>query len=240
MSRMKGFAYWLATSSPLAGALGSTIRYRPFDRLGRLSLPHNVSPKVVAGIACGAYEYSERYLIRKWLPRNLDVVELGASIGIISREILTRIEPQARLIAIEALQQLVDFAKSNISIRYPSHRWQVAQGAIAYGCSKVAFASGVEHIAGRIGSEGNQEIRATSLARILHDFRIGDYSLVMDIEGAEHEVLRHDLESLERCQCVIVELHGEQTAKDAFCTALQRIGMTLIERKHSVCAFLRK
>jgi FkbM family methyltransferase len=240
MSRVKGFAYWLATSSPLAGALGSAIRHRPFDGLGRLSLPHDISPKAVTGIACGAYEYSERYLIRKWLPRNLDVVELGASIGIISREILIRIEPQMRLVAVEALQKLVDLAKSNIGIKFSSRNWQVEQGAIAYGCDKVAFASGAEHIAGRISGEGTQEIKATSLARILDDFGIGEYSLVMDIEGAEHEVLRNDLESLERCRCVIVELHGEQAAKDTFCRSLQSVGMHIVERKHSVAAFLRK
>jgi hypothetical protein len=45
MSLVKGFAYWLATASPLAGALGSVIRYRPFDGLGRLSLPHAILEK---------------------------------------------------------------------------------------------------------------------------------------------------------------------------------------------------
>lgn len=240
MSRVKGFAYWLATSSPLASALGSAIRYRPFDAHGRLSVPHNISPKAVTAIACGAYEYSERYLIRKWLPQNLDVVELGASIGIISREILSRIEPQRRLFAVEALQQLVDLATVNIAVKFPSQRWQVKQGAIAYGCDAVAFARGSEHIAGRISGEGTDEIKATSVARICQDFGIGEYSLVMDIEGAEHEVLRHDLQSLERCRCVIVELHGEQAAKDTFCRTLQGVGMQIVERKHSVAVFLRK
>ena len=241
MSRLKGCVYWLLTASPLASALGKVLHYRPFDWLGTLELPEGTSPKTVSGIAFGVYEYSERYLIRKWLPHDINVVELGGSIGIVSREILHRIEPERSLIVVEAIPKLAELIKKNVGSLYPTTRWQLVQAAIAYGCNDVPFVAGSEHIAGRIGRDGKGiKLRATTLSSILQDTQLTDFSLVMDIEGAEHEVLRHDLSALARCQCVIAELHGEQTDKDAFCQKLQQVDLTLVERKHSVVAFLRK
>jgi FkbM family methyltransferase len=241
MSRLKGCIYWLLSASPLASALGKVLHYRPFDWLGPLELPEGISPKIVSGIAFGLYEYSERYLIRKWLPHDVNVVELGGSIGIVSREILRCIKPERSLIVVEAIPKLAKLVKKNVGSIYPTTCWQPIQAAVAYGCADVPFVTGSEHIAGRIGRDGKgMRLRATTLSSIVQDFQLTDFSLVMDIEGAEHEVVRHDLSALARCQCVIAELHGEQTDKDAFCRKLQEIGLTLVERKHSVVAFLRK
>ena len=236
-----GFIYWLVTASPLAAALGSVIRCFPFDRLGPLTLPETTPAETVTGIACGAYEYSERYLIRRWLPSQFDVVELGASIGIVSREILNKLEPRTKLVAVEAMPLLAEIAEKNIGKRQPVQQWSMIQAAIAYGCKDVSFETGASHIAGKIAAKGSGSLhlQTKALASILSEFGLVEYSLVMDIEGAEYEVLRHDSESLATCRCIIAELHGERTEKQFFCQHLENIGMKFMERKHSVVVFTR-
>ena len=242
MKRLKGFIYWLVTASPLASALGSILRFYPFDRLGPLTLPERIPAATVTGIASGAYEYSERYLIRRWLPGGFDVAELGASIGIVSREILAKLEPSRKLVAVEAMPALADLAEKNIDKRQPAQHWTVMQAAIAYGCKEVSFEKGTSHIAGRItqSDSGSLHLQTKTLTSILSEFGLVEYSLVMDIEGAEHEVIAHDIKALSGCQCLISELHGSQADKDTFCRVVTELGMTLVERKHSVVVFLRQ
>lgn len=246
MSHLRGFLYWLMTDSWFAWVVGTTFFRHPFDRHGRLSVPLDASPHLVSGLIFEAYEYSERYLIRKWLPKNYNVVELGASIGVISREILHRIDANERLIAVEAVPSLVDLARANIGRRHAPSRWRILPAALAYNTREVAFHTGEEHIAGKIAPAGHIEgktclkVQAKTLSDILSEFALTDYSLIMDIEGAEHEVIAHDRKALSGCQCLITELHGSQTDKDIFCRVVTELGMTLVERKHSVVVFLRQ
>lgn len=246
MRYLRGFLYWLMTDSWLAWVVGTAFSRRAFDRHGRLSVPLDASPYLVSGLIFGAYEYSERYLIRKWLPKNCNVVELGASIGVISREILHRIDAHERLIAVEAVPSLVELARANIGRRHASSRWRILPAAIAYEAREVAFHTGEEHVAGRIAPAGHIEgktclkVQAKTLSDILSEFALTDYSLIMDIEGAEHEVIAHDRKALSGCQCLITELHGSQEDKNVFCRVVAELGMTMVERKHSVVVFLRQ
>lgn len=52
------------------------------------------------------------------------------------------------------------------------------------------------------------EVAATTLSRVLSDFGVRDgYTLFMDIEGSESDLLTNDASALERCSMMIVELH---------------------------------
>jgi len=245
MQTIKGFLYWLVTESWLAWFVGFALARRPFDKYGPISLPPGASPYIVSGLVFEAYEYSERYLIRKWLPRDYGVVELGASIGVISREILHRINTAQQLTAVEADPLLAELARENIGRRFDRSRWRVLPTAIAYGGKEALFVKGREHIAGKTGfgqeTNGKEffKVSARTFSSVLSEIGLQDYSLVMDIEGAEYELIANDEEVLAQCQCVIAELHGDQMHKDAFCRVLTDIGMRMVEQKHSVVAFLR-
>ena len=245
MRRLRGFLYWLVTDSWFARLVGIVFSRHVFDRYGRLSIPSDSSPRLVSGLIFEAYEYSERYLVRKWLPENYSVVELGASIGVISREILHRIGPHKQLIAMEAVPSLAALAQDNIGHTYATSRWQILPTAIAYNAQEVAFRTGSEHVAGRVdvelptAGETYLKVQARTLSDVLSEFDISEYSLVMDIEGAEHQLISHDRGALSGCRCLISELHGSQGEKDSFCRVVTELGMTLVERKHSVVVFLR-
>ena len=245
MHRLKGFLYSLVTRSRFAWLVGSLFGKDVFDMSGRITTPVDASPQMRCGIIFGAYEYSERYLIRKWLPRDCDVVELGASIGVVSREILNRIAGRHRLVAVEASEELARLAELNIGFRHPTSRWHVLCCAVAYTADEVYFNAGQEHVAGRIvttpqGDGGlTSKVKARTLSSIISQCSVGEYSLVMDVEGAEHELIAHDKEALSKCRCIIAELHGNSKDKAVFCEAMTSIGMRIVEQKHSVVAFLR-
>lgn len=245
MQCVRGFIYWLLTNSPFAFLVGTVFRKEVPCGSGYIVVPEDASPYTRSGIVFGAYEYSERFLIKKWLPSNLDVVELGSSIGIVSRDILTHITYPHRLISVEALEPLARLAEMNVARLHPRTRWHILPRAVAYNSQEVLFNAARNHVAGRIVSSGSDgcshatAVRAVTLANLIDQFALGDYSLVMDIEGAEHAVLTHDKSAIDRCQCLISELHGSERDKDMFCKTLTSLGMMLVERKHSVVAFVR-
>jgi FkbM family methyltransferase len=136
-------------------------------------------------------------------------------------------------------------AELNIGFRHPTSRWRILCCAVAYTADEVYFNAGQEHVAGRIATTPHgdggpiSKVQARTLSSILRQHSVGEYSLVIDVEGAEHELIAHDKEALSKCRCIIAELHGNSKDKQAFCEALTSIGMRIVEQKHSVVAFLR-
>jgi len=241
-SRLRGFAYWSLTRGPIGALAGAIFRGHAFDRLGRVAVPDNANAEVIGGIAFGLYEYPERVLIGRWLPPDLDCVELGCSIGIISRVILRKLKPMQRLWGIEASTELLDLAKRNVLAAGFSSRFFPVHGAINYDGPTVVFAHHAEHIRGKVAGSGQTNGVTTpsvTLAQVLRKSGLGPYSLVMDIEGSEFDLVARDLKSLVECQVIIAELHGDGPAKHGFVNKLKQAGLLLAETKHSVFAFVR-
>lgn len=245
MGLLRACGYKALSDSWITKLVGRCFSQRAFDKLGPVRLPPGCSASLTSGILFGIYEYSERFLIRKHLPSNVDVVELGASIGIVSRDILQRLDASQRLIAVEALPALAELARHNISAVHPGRDWLLIEAAIAYGADRVSFGSSAEHISGRIANDPSQTggpftvVKAHSLSWLLDHFNVGEFSLVMDIEGAEYALVAKDAGSLKRCRCLIAELHGTAEQKEMFHATLVKAGLRLIETKHSVVAYQR-
>jgi len=245
MGFLRACCYKALSDSWITKLVGRCFSQRAFDKFGPVRLPPGCTTSLTSGIIFGIYEYSERFLIRKFLPSNVDVVELGASIGIVSRDILQRLEPSQRLIAVEALPSLAELARRNISMAHPGRDWIVLEAAIAYGTDRVFFEAGVEHTSGRIKSDVVQKgesctvVKAHTLSWLLNHFNVGEFSLVMDIEGAEYALVAEDSDLLKRCRCLIAELHGTAAQKEMFHITLVKAGLKLIEIKHSVVAYQR-
>jgi FkbM family methyltransferase len=242
-SWLRGKIYLLITGGPVGTICGSIMRGRVSDALGRVAVPEGAKAESVAAIVFGVYEYPERQLIGRWLPRDIDCVELGCSIGIISRVILSRLQPACRLIAVEASHELLDLAMRNIKTAGFSSRFVPTHGAVHYEGDYVIFANDADHIRGKVAtSEHNNGTKTpcASLKRIIQRYSLDKYSLVMDIEGSEFGVLEQDSESLAACQAIIAEVHGDDNAKEDFTRRVINCGFTLAEVKHSVCAYVRR
>lgn len=239
---IRGFVYWLLTAGPVGVLAGTILGHRAFDRLGCVTVPRSTKPSTISAIVFGIYEYPERVLIERWLPPDLDCVELGCSIGIISRVILKKIHPDRKLAAVEASKDLLHLAVKNIASAGFSRRFNSTHGAVYYNGNDIIFEEHEDHIRGRVSTQakrGGVAIPCTTLSRVIKNNFIGMYSLVMDIEGSEFDVITKDSESLANCQAIIAEVHGDTKSKNDLVKNIERMGFRLAEIKHSVFAFVR-
>jgi FkbM family methyltransferase len=239
----RGFAYWLLTKGPLGTITGTLLRGRAFDRLGPVATPQGAKADTISAIIYGIYEYPERLLVSRWLPSDIDCVELGCSIGVISRVILSKLKPPCRLIAVEASRDLLGLTRKNIESAGFVSRFTTIHRAVHYEEESVAFANHTDHIRGQVARSGHNngmETPCVTLKQIIQGNNVGIFSLVMDIEGSEFDLVAKDSESLAACQAIITELHGSEDAIDDLADKLRSCGFTLAEAKHSVFAFIRQ
>jgi FkbM family methyltransferase len=171
-----------------------------------------ISNATRAALFWGFYEGAERRAIERYLRPELDVVELGASIGFLS-VLIARKARGRKLVAVEANPELIPILERNLSANGVREA-QVVNQAVAYGADRVPFqllhdtASG--HIAAR-ESHGDdiRYVPATTLGRLVESRGLKDFALVCDVEGAEYEIFAHEGEAVRRmCRQAIMELHA--------------------------------
>ncbi len=161
----------------------------------------------------GVYEAPERRMIAKWLPRNLPVVELGGSYGIISYGIRKHIDADQRLVIVEAIPAMLPICRANVGLAGHVDNTRLLGAAIAYGDDptvRFAVSDGVHdsHVASAKDTGQVVEVPAITLQALLaQESVIGPYALVCDIEGAEFDLFLHDQAALAKCDCIIIEIH---------------------------------
>ena len=173
-----------------------------------------VTPKVKAMLFWRIYESAEIRFVRQYLNRDLDVIELGSSLGVVTCQIRKRMSGSHRLVSIEAHPELARQVKSNLRINGLDKKVSVINKAIAYHPSqrKTAFyvfsgSNLTGHIAERQNGARGLKVEATTLSQIIDENGISAYALVSDIEGAEAGFIIHDQEALKKCRQIIIELH---------------------------------
>lgn len=172
-----------------------------------------LTPREKASIFWGLYERAELSFCRSFLSRDLDIVELGSSIGVVSSHLGTL--SARRLVCVEANPDLAAVAKSNIALNCPGRPFTVLNRAIDYHPSKrplVGFAGGGDTISGHIvepeALDARYLVETTTLSRLLSDTGIEEYVLVADIEGAEAAIVLNDGEALLKCRQMVIETHA--------------------------------
>jgi FkbM family methyltransferase len=207
----------------------------------------SISPSIVASLFWGFYESAESRLVRSYLPLDLDVVELGASIGAVSAQIARRLGPGRRLISVEANPALLDLLATNVRRNAPQVRHEVVHAAISYFVGKtVALTLGKDTLGSALASTSHSrrivEVPSITFRRLLDSRDISDFALVSDIEGAEALVFSEDSAALERCRLMIIELHptivrGRPISVEDLRAQIQALGFSLLARRGPVCAF---
>ncbi len=218
---------------------------------------HTDSPRIAnetkAALFWGIYERAEIDFVRRHLDGDLDVVELGGGIGVLSCAILRGMVDGAKLVTVEADPALAGLLERNIASNHPGRRYSIVRQAVSYPPgpgTAVDFIVGDSIVTGRVAAAGDaaggevRSVPATTLSRILEENEIGDYALVADIEGAEAQILLHDVPGLARCREIIIELHdtevdGARFSIQDLVDRIEALGFRLIDRYAGVCAFRR-
>ena len=105
--------------------------YRGDPRLFGVEVPLRLVPSDVIRrqLDAGSYEAKEARFIQEYLPPGSEVLELGASLGVVSSIILGQ-KPE-RLISYEAVGPLGDIARQVVAHNYPAAPWELVHCAIA-------------------------------------------------------------------------------------------------------------
>jgi FkbM family methyltransferase len=186
----------------------------------------------------GAYETLERYAVAKHLPRDRPVVELGASIGVVSCLTNKLLHRSIVHVCVEANPALLPVLEAHRARNGCS--FEIVHGAIAYGVDRIDFGIAESTAAGSLSTTadtvGTVSVPATSLKEVLRNAGIERCSLVCDIEGAEEALVRHDADVLrERVDTLVVEVHRLYLGDNgvaALADSLRQLGFEFVWEKN--------
>jgi len=243
----------------------------PFvGRVARLHVPHYVRPhgisvpvaaacladSIIASMLWGLYEKAEALAVQHGLARGLPVVELGASIGVLSCLIARECAP-AHQLAVEANPLLIDTLIDTLELN-ARQSVRVVPAMIHYGDAEHAVLQiGDSNVAARaalVDADADSDcfvrVRGVTLSDLLSSPEWTTeccgcpFTLVMDIEGAEVDVFQCEASLLAgSCYQILAELHPDPARRalpsvSAIRSHVQReLGFIEVWRRGNVSVF---
>ena len=188
--------------------------------------------------------------MQRYLRSDLDVVELGSSLGVVSSHIARKIGSSRRLICVEANSSLIEILKTNVILNRPGITLSIINAAVCYDCPSDGLASFEiqdDTTGSRLGGHDGEALKVpvVRLDSIIMDHHIQQYSLVCDIEGAEMALVMESSDALRLCQQVIIEYHeaawnGERIGPGEFVRRLEeKHGFHIVDQHGPVYVFER-
>lgn len=209
-----------------------------------------LSPKMRRHLMRGGYERAERKLVAQLVPAGSRVIEVGASLGILTSLLVKKVGPDGEVVAVEANRTLSEHFARQLKANGLSARLIHALGyplwsaAIPEAVRKQKFNEAKSNLSGRAdASSPGSEVPWKTLGEISAEAGLRDPDvLVIDIEGAETAWLEQRPDFPLSVKVVIVEIHphliGEATA--AGCVqALLDTGFRLAAISATVFGFSR-
>jgi FkbM family methyltransferase len=193
-----------------------------------------VDDRSKASLFWGFYEKAERGFIKSLLLPDFDAVELGGSLGVVTSTIARRLERGRRVVTVEANPRMIPALRENVDRHRGATPVTIVHGAISYDGrgDTVAIDIGDRSVAGRVAGDGaagsTVAVPRLTLAGLLEEHRIGEFTLVCDIEGAEIGLFLEDAPSLERCRQIVIELHeGTHSGRGFSLAEAERLVLSL-------------
>ena len=176
---------------------------------------HVIDPLTKAAIFWGTYEEVEADLVDRFVDPALHVLEIGASLGVISARIARRLLAGRALICVEPNPACTATLEANLRINAGHLKTTVVNKALwsgQTGADKTMRMNVTDINSARIESAASdpntgstvETVRFSDLLALLPDEPL---SLVIDIEGAEVPLLLHEEANIRRARQLIMELH---------------------------------
>ncbi len=159
-----------------------------------------------------SWEEEARYLFKKYQPTDLPLIELGASIGIVSCITNKQLaDPKAHII-VEANPNLLPILEKNRVQN--ACQFNVLNKAVAYGAAEVHFNLNDRCNEGHLSTTAEGiTVPATTLQEILDTGGFTKANMICDIEGAELPLVENEGQVLsDHFNWLIIEVHGAERA----------------------------
>lgn len=167
-----------------------------------------ITDKTKAAIFLGLYEKAERTFVRKYVNNDLDIIELGSSIGVVSIEAGRKLTDR-KLICVEPNPNFKRIIEDNLSAN-GIRNFHVVSAALSSQGDYISFKPGESNIVGKVTNESDKDaikVKSISLSDIVKDFNVENFALICDIEGAEADLIINDADALHKCRLIIMEVH---------------------------------
>ncbi len=207
-----------------------------------------VLPSTVAALFFGRFETSDCRFVEKYLYPDLDVIQLGGGIGVISCHMSSRLKGNRKIIVVEANPSLIPLLENNLHRNIKNTQFNIINAAVDYSKHdriKVFISTNFLSTSTSQISGGGCMVPTLTLGEIVSKHVTNmPYQLQMDIEGAEAGLLLYEETGiLEQCSQIITEFH-ETTQDGKRLTVDELIDITtkkhnfyLVDRYGPVCVF---
>ena len=197
-----------------------------------------VPANVVDLLLSGLYEEPERKALQRFLDPELPVIELGACVGVVSCLTNRRLRRPEKHVVVEANPALLPLLEENRARN--DCRFEIVHAAVSHGTETITFHVDDNILASSVnGGEGRGVAVSTiTLERLLDDHGFEKAMLLCDIEGAELQLVEHELKTLDhRISTIIMELHDRivgQEPTQRMLASLQSAGFKIVSRDGDV------
>lgn len=211
---LKSLLISMLVSRPVAKILRALFNNKiPHKRGVRINVNSPlILDRNVGSIFFGIYERAEIDQVEAYMDRSLPVIELGASIGVNTLQILKLNSNQ--VVAVEADPKIFPILQQNLLDNFAAqHACTPINCAIDYsGAETIRFASSENTLSGQVGassaSDTVQEVPAVTLGDLVERYQFEQYNLVIDIEGSEAGLIVEERAALAKCFRIMAEIDG--------------------------------
>jgi FkbM family methyltransferase len=197
------------------------------------SLQGIVDESMRAQLFTNNYEAEERRAVARYLRRDLPVVELGGSMGVVACVTNRLLINKKAHLVVEANPLAIPHLELNRKLNHC--KFEIVNRAIAYGVDSVTFRPSSSLCGNSITADGDlppvtvETVQLGELVRT-RDFR--RFNLVCDIEGLEYDLVCQESEVLKMADTIIMETHARyfgEVKLRFMMSKLQDLGFNLVE-----------
>ena len=180
------------------------------------------------------YELPERNAVVRYLRRDLPVVELGGSMGVVAcvtNKLLTN--PTAHVV-VEANPLAIP--QLELNKRLNGRQFEIVNRAIAYEAASVTFRPSTNLAGNSITFAGDQPpvtVDTVALGELVDDRGFKRFNLVCDIEGLEYDLVCREADVLKNADTIIMETHARYIGEERLgimMSKLEQLGFKIVEQ----------
>jgi FkbM family methyltransferase len=164
----------------------------------------------------GLYEAPERFAAKRYIRRDLPVVEFGGSLGVVACAVNRQLKDPKRHVVVEANPEILPILREN---RDPNRcEFEIVHGAAGAPGGTVRFYVGRDTLSSSsvAATQKSVEVPVVTLEEILKSHAFERCGLICDIEGAELDLIRNELATLKsQVEIFIVEFHPRISGTEA-------------------------
>ncbi|GAA4848511.1 FkbM family methyltransferase [Algivirga pacifica] len=171
-------------------------------------IPKELTTRTFRGnFPLGYYEKEERFYLKRYLPKDASVLELGGCIGVVSCTASKLLDDSRRHVVVEANPALIPWLKQNRdrnNLHFSIEHCLISESPLNdfYVNPSIVSSSNKKKVGEKI------QVKGKTIQELEQHYQIQFDTLLMDIEGAEIHFLENNKSFLEQINLIMFEIHN--------------------------------